>query len=116
MALIHRKPPGPAESKDFRAQERFDEDTFRCLHLVGTVTVNIASINGGAVGTFTIPVIGAKVASQHQVALSAPATINAGLVWCGFVSADDEVTVRVHNTTAGAINPDEAVWGARVFP
>ena len=116
MALIHRKPPGPSESQDFRAKERFDEDTYWCLKMVGTVTTDIGSISAGAIATFTIAVNGAKTASRHQVALSPPPTIEAGLTWCGFVSADDVVTVRVHNTTGGAIDPAEATWGARVFP
>lgn len=116
MAYIHRKPPGPSEEKDFRAKERFDEDTYRCLKMVGTVTTDIGSISAGAIATFTIPVNGAKVDAQHQVALSPPSTIDSGLTWSGFVSADDVVTVRVHNTTGGAINPASATWGARVFP
>ena len=116
MALIHRKPPGPSESKDFRADERFNEDTYRCLSLVGTVTVNVGSISAGAIETFTIPVVGAKIGFAQQVFLAPPSTIEAGLTWCGFVSAADVVTVRVHNTTGSPINPAEALWGARVMP
>ena len=116
MALVHRKPPSASEAQDFRAKERFDEDTYHCLKLVGTVTTDIGSISAGAIATFTIPVMGAKIGFAQQVFLAAPSTIEAGLTWCGFVSAADVVTVRVHNTTGSPINPASGLWGARVLP
>lgn len=116
MGLIHRRPPGANDAKDFRARERFDDDTYRTLALVGSVTVDLANITAGTVATFTIPVNGALANAQQTVALAPPSAIEAGLVWCGVVSANDVVTVRVHNTTGGGINPASAIWGARVFP
>lgn len=116
MALIHRKPPSVSEKDDFRAREHFDEQTYQCLRLVGTVTVDVGSIAAGAVATFTITVAGAKTGQGHTVALAPPSGIEAGLVWCGLVSAEDTVTVRVHNTTGAPIDPASAEWGCRVFP
>jgi len=116
MGLIHRKPPSVSEINDFRAREIFDEHTYQCLRLVGSTTVDVASIAAGAIATFTITVKGAKADEEHAVALAPPSAIEAGLVWSGFVSADDTVTVRLHNTTGGAVNPASATWGARVFP
>lgn len=116
MGFIHRKPPSASEVQDFRAKERFDDDTHRLLSLVGSVTVDMGSISAGAIATFTITVNGALVDTQHAVCLAPPSAIEAGLVWCGFVSADDTVTVRVHNTTGGNINPASGVWGCRVLP
>lgn len=114
--LIHRRPPGPADIQDFRARERFDEDTFRCLSLVGKVQVNVGNITAGTVATFTIPVNGAVADQQQTVVVTPPSAIESDLVWCGYVSADDEVTVRLYNPTGGGINPADALWGARVFP
>ena len=99
MGILHRKPPGPSDEKDFRARERFDQDTFSILRLAGTVQINVANITAGSIATFTIPVMGAKADEQQAVALAPPSAIEAGLTWSGFVSADDEVTVRLHNTT-----------------
>jgi hypothetical protein len=116
MGLVHRKPPSASEVHDFRARERFDDDTHRFLSLVGTTTVDMGSISAGAITTFTITVNGALADQQHAVCLAAPSAIEAGLVWCGFVSADDTVTVRVHNTTGSPINPASGDWGCRVLP
>ena len=115
MGLVHRKPPSASEIRDFRSKEQFDEDTYRLLSLVADVTVDMASISAGAIGTFTVTVNGALAGKQHAVMLAPPSTIEAGLVWCGVVSADDTVTVRVHNTTGSPINPASGVWGCRVL-
>jgi hypothetical protein len=116
MGLIHRKPPSISEKDEFRAREYFDNDTYNTLRLVGSATVDVASISAGAIATFTITVKGAKADEEHAVALAPPSAIEAGLMWSGFVSADDTVTVRLHNTTGGAVNPASATWGCRVFP
>jgi hypothetical protein len=116
MGLIHRKPPSASEVHDFRARERFDQETHDALRLVGSVTVDMGSISAGAITTFTITVNGALADEQNAVCLAPPSAIESGLVWCGFVSADDTVTVRVHNTTGSPVNPAEGVWGCRVFP
>ena len=116
MGILHRKPPGPSEEKDFRARERFDQDTYHLLRLAGTVQIDVPNITAGSIATFTIPVMGAKADEQQAVVLAPPSAIEAGLMWTGFVSADDVVTVRLHNTTGGGVNPADALWGARVFP
>ena len=116
MAIPIRKPPGPADQQNARAQEYFQQDVYQALRLVGTTTVDLGSISAGAVTTLTITVTGARIGKAQTVQVAAPSAIEAGLVWCGVVSADDTVTVRVHNTTGGAINPVEATWGCRVMP
>ena len=116
MTLLHRKPPGPSDVKDFRARERFDQDTYSLLSLAGSVSVDVANIAAGAIASFTIPVKGARADQKQAVSLAAPSAIEAGLAWSGFVSAADVVTVRLHNTTGGGINPAPATWGARVLP
>lgn len=78
----------------------------------GSATVDLGSIAAGAIATFTITVTGA--AAGDTVYVGPPSTIEEGLTWCAFVSAADTVTVRVHNTTAGAIDPASATWKAKV--
>lgn len=83
---------------------------------VGTVTVDLPSIPAGNMATFTIPVNGAKPGKQQSVSLAPPENIPTGLMWCGYVSAIDTVTVRVYNTTGSAIDPPSGAWGASVRP
>lgn len=115
MAKSVRRPPGPADDKNSRAQEYFFHEVYCTLSLVGTTTVDVGSISAGAIGTFTITVTGALADMQQTVHLGAPSAIESGLTWCGFVSADDTVTVRLHNTTGSPINPASATWGCRVM-
>lgn len=106
------RPPRDAETEEIW---QYLEEIWRQLALVGSVTVNVGNITANTISTFTIPVMGARVSGNQQVALGPPSTIEAGLTWCGFVSADDEVTVRVKAHAAGDVNPAEAIWSARVF-
>lgn len=75
-------------------------------------TLDFSSISAGAIGTSTVTVDGA--AAGDLVVLGPPAAIEAGLVWCGFVSADDTVTIRMHNTTGSPIDPASASWSVQV--
>ena len=79
----------------------------------GFATPDMASIAANGIATFNITVNGAK--AGDVVFLSAPAAIEAGLIWSGYVSAANTVTVRIHNTTAGAIDPAIGTWMARVI-
>jgi len=81
--------------------------------LTSTATLDFPSISAGAVDVLTITVTGAAVGDF--VTLAPPAALSAGLMFAGFVSAADTVTVRLHNTTGGAIDPASAVWGALVL-
>lgn len=81
--------------------------------LTGTATLDFGSIAAVTGLELTITVAGA--AAGDAVALAPPATMTAGLVWSGRVSAANTVTVRVSNITAGALDPASATWGAAVF-
>ncbi len=116
MALVLRTPPGVAEADDPRALEYFHRALHDMLRLIGTTTVDMGSISAGGIATFTITVTGARVGQNQTVQVTPPAAIEAGLVWAGYVSSNDVVTVRVHNTTGGAVNPASATWGCRVMP
>lgn len=78
----------------------------------GTATLDFPSIAAGAIATLTIAVANAAVGDS--VALGPPATIDAGLMWCGYVSAAGIVTVRLFNTTAAPIDPGSAGWKVNV--
>jgi hypothetical protein len=80
--------------------------------LTGTASLNFPNLVAFAVADLTVTVTGA--ATGDSVSLGPPAAINAGLLWCGFVSAADTVTVRVYNLTAIAIDPPPQTWRATV--
>lgn len=44
------------------------------------------------------------------VRLSPPSNLPAGLMWAGWVSATNTITVRLFNLTGAAINPDPGTW------
>lgn len=75
-------------------------------------TLDFSSISAGAIGTATVSVDGA--AGGDLVVLGPPSSIEAGLMWAGFVSADDTVTIRLHNTTGSPIDPASATWNIQV--
>lgn len=110
MTIQLREPPASNDRDDIR----FMQQLYDFFRLVGTRTIDLGSIAAGAVSTFTITVTGAKSGENQTVQIAAPAALDAGLVWCGNVTAADTVTVRVHNTTGAPIDPASAVWAARV--
>lgn len=116
MGLKLPAPPRDSVNPDPRQQAMFYNSLFRLLTLEGSATVNVGLIAAGAVATFTIPVIGARADAGMTVMLGPPSTIEAGLGWHGFISADNVVTARVHNTTGAGIDPASARWDCRVMP
>lgn len=77
-----------------------------------TASLNFASISAGAVGTLTITAPGA--AAGDLVQLGPPSGINAGLMWSGYVSTANTVTIRLLNTTGSPIDPAESTWAVTV--
>jgi hypothetical protein len=80
--------------------------------LTATATLDFPSIAANGQQELTITVTGAV--TGDAVMLGAPAAIEAGLQWSGWVSAADTVKIRVTNETAGAIDPASATWRATV--
>lgn len=80
--------------------------------LQGSATLNFGSISAGAVATDTITVTGAVAGDCVMVGV--PAGFNAGLTWSPHVTGANTVTLRVHNTTGGAIDPASATFKATV--
>jgi hypothetical protein len=81
--------------------------------ITATATLDFPSISSNSGEELTITVTGA--ATGDVVILGAPSAIESGLTWCGYVSAADTVTVRLHNSSGGSVNPASATWKATVI-
>lgn len=81
--------------------------------LNGSATLNFPSIAANTTADLTITVTGA--ATDDIAVSSAPAALTSGLTHCAFVSAANTVTVRLANSTVGAIDPASATFKVRVF-
>lgn len=71
---------------------------------------SIAANGGRQTGTITVR--GASVGDP--VAVGAQTGLAAGLVWNGFVSATDTVSVQVTNTSGSPIDPASGTWNVAV--
>jgi hypothetical protein len=116
MAQRLTAPPGVSDMQNFRAREAFDQALEAHGKLVGSTTVDVASIAAGAIGTVTITVTGARADMGMTVAVGLPSTISTGLVPWGNVTADDTVSIFLYNRTGGAIDPASATYYAWVRP
>jgi hypothetical protein len=81
--------------------------------LFGSTTSNVANIIAGAIGTVSVTVTGAVV-GDYVEDISTSAAIDAGLIMSGEVTAADTVTIKLHNTTAGGIDPASMTYYAKV--
>jgi|11_taG_2_1085331.scaffolds.fasta_scaffold18295_2 hypothetical protein len=81
--------------------------------ITDTATLDFPSISSNSSEELTITVTGA--ATGDVVILGAPSAIESGLTWCGYVSAADTVTVRLHNSSGGSVDPASATWKATVI-
>lgn len=82
------------------------------LYLTATATLDFPSIAAAGSQELVVGVSGAGVGETVDV--GAPAAIEAGLVWNGYVSASGVVKIRVSNITAAAIDPVSASWKVAV--
>jgi hypothetical protein len=81
--------------------------------LEGSAPLDFPSIPAGGIATLTMAIAGAQPGSE--VLLGAPASLEAGLLAFGLVTAADTVTVRLYNSTAAAVDPAPATWKASVL-
>jgi hypothetical protein len=80
----------------------------------GSATLDFSQINHNHSEELTITVTGAVVGGR--VILAPPASLEAGLFFCGFVSAANTVTVRLsYLAGSGHINPAAGTWTATVI-
>jgi hypothetical protein len=82
-------------------------------YITATGTIDFASTASSTCATSTITVTGAQTGDTVQ--LGAPATVENGIVWSGYVSATNTVTVRECNVTTSTIDPASASWRASVL-
>lgn len=73
---------------------------------VATLTVDAGSVAAASTLDVTATLAGVTLLGQETpvVVVSAP-SLEAGLCATAFVSAEDEITIRLCNVTAGAIDP-----------
>lgn len=81
--------------------------------LSATAALDFGSIAAGASADLTITVTGAAVGDA--VAIGLPAAPAAGIVFFGFVSATNTVTVRAMNITGSNVDPASATYRATVL-
>ena len=109
--------------KSASAATQIDQVSFTGAPLVGTsapvivgkvtTALDFGSIAAGSTAGLTITVPGATVG--QAVALGLPAAPPNGIVYCGYVSTTNTVTVRAANVTSAAIDPASASFTAVVF-
>lgn len=80
--------------------------------LTATAALDFAAIAAAASADLTIAVAGAAVGDSVELGL--PAVPAAGLIFNGFVSAADVVTVRASNITAAGVDAASATYRATV--
>lgn len=115
MAKAVRPPPSVSELKDFRALEAFHQSLEAQLKMVGSTTIDLASIAAGATATLTVTVPGARSNVGQTVQVGVSTTLSTNLMVWGIVTANDRVTIYVYNRTAGAIDPGSEIFYVRVM-
>ena len=78
------------------------------LTLTTTATLDFPNILAGLTADLTVTLRG--TIANDVVILGPPSTIEAGLTWVGFVSANDTVTIRI--MASSATNPAPGLWRA----
>jgi hypothetical protein len=81
--------------------------------ILGSASLDFGSIATTATAELTITVLGA--AAGDVVAVGPPSDLDAGLLATAYVSAANTVTVRLYNSTGGAIDPADSVWNVAVI-
>ena len=81
--------------------------------LSATATLDFPSISSNDTHTLTITVTGAV--AGDSVFLGCPAGLDAGLIFCASVTAADTVTVRMHNSSGGSVDPASGTFRATVI-
>lgn len=83
--------------------------------LCATATLDFPLVGAGATQDLTVTVKGVKTTDTTPVvSVGVPSGVTAGVVFHGFVSADDQVTVRCTNATAAGIDPASGVFRIEV--
>lgn len=81
--------------------------------LSATETLDFGSIAANIAADLTVTVNGAR--ANDPCVVAPPAAPDAEIAFTAFVSADDTVSVRAANNSAGAVNPAAALYRVMVF-
>jgi hypothetical protein len=81
--------------------------------LSATATLDFPSIGSNDTETLTMTVTGAV--AGDSVFLGVPAGLDPGLIFCASVTAADTVTVRMHNSSGGSVDPASGTFRATVI-
>ena len=76
-----------------------------------SLTFGLISSNGVVSQTFTVT----GAVTGKPVMVGAPAALETGLTFSGFVSAADTVKIRLHNNSGSNVTPAVATWTAAVL-
>jgi hypothetical protein len=82
--------------------------------LTVVATLDFGNLVAGASADLTATVEGVKANDPQPIVSIGTGAFTAGLVFRGYVSADDTVTVRCTNASTGAINPASASYRIEV--
>lgn len=82
--------------------------------LTVVATLDFGNLVAGASADLTVTVTGVKANDAQPIVEVGTGSFTAGLVFRGFVSADNTVTVRCTNASTGAINPASASYRIEV--
>ena len=104
--------PPPPINDDFQLQE-FLRQVRDFLTVTTTATLDFPNTVANATADLTVTLRGVK--TGDAVIVSPPSTMVTGVSWCGFVSANDTVTVRIHISGAAAIDLASGLWRITVF-
>jgi len=83
--------------------------------VLGSESLDFPSIAAGDTAelTFAASLDSKNARAGDAVALGPPANLPAGLMATAYVNSSDEIVVRLHNTTAGAIDPSAGAVAAQ---
>ena len=81
--------------------------------LSATATLDFGSIAANLAADLTVTVSGAR--ANDPCVVAPPAAPDAEISFTAFVSANDTVTVRAANNSAGAVDPASALYRVMVF-
>ena len=83
--------------------------------LTQTSQINFGSVAGGAVATIGVVVTGALLSSFNVVIVDTPDILNDAFIVDGVVTADDTVSLKLHNTSNGTENAITATYKIAVL-
>ena len=104
--MNHLQPLTNASNKASIADANFTLLDTKLLR--ATATLDFPSVSAQSTQTLTATVTGAAVGDA--VIVCTPAAPNAGIVFGGWVSAADTVSIRASNVTSGSIDPASATY------